>query len=208
MARSKLPLLSGISGKIGPYVAFMRDGKQFIREHTIPRDPKTPAQLAQRAKISLVNKGISPLNKVIKQNYPNNSGAYRSLVGKTIRECVVGAYPDLTIDYSRILLSEGEVLLPDHVTAAFQPDSGQITLNWDRELPPRSSRCLPDDLVNAVFLYTPKLGVLWSHLIAKRSEGTATVELHKGWDPSNTHCWIYFTTRDLAQHSNSLYVKL
>jgi hypothetical protein len=114
----------------------MRDGKQFIREHTIPRDPKTPAQLAQRAKISLVNKGLSPLNKVIKQNYPNNSGAYRSLIGKTIRECVVGAYPDLAIDYSRILLSEGEVLLPDHVTAAFQPDTGQITLNWDRELPP------------------------------------------------------------------------
>ena len=44
MASSTLPLLSGISGKIGPVVAYIRNNKQFIREYTVPRDPKTPAK--------------------------------------------------------------------------------------------------------------------------------------------------------------------
>lgn len=208
MTIKSFPFLSGISGKVGPIVAYTSHGKQFIRAHTIPHDPKTPAQLAHRAKMSLVNKGLSPFNKLIKENYRNDSSAYRSLVGKTIREYVVGEYPDLAIDFSQILLAEGEVLLPEDVTATFQPDDRQLTFNWDRQQPSLSRWCQPDDLVNVILFHTPSLALKRSHLIASRAEGTVTVELLEGWNPSNTLCWIYFTTRNHDQHSNSLYVKL
>lgn len=208
MAISKFPFLSGISGKIGPIVAYVLNNKQFVRAHTIPRDPMSPAQLAQRAKVSLVNKGLSPFNKLIKENYGNDSRAYRSLVGKTIKECMVGEYPDFAIDFSRVLLSEGDVLLPESVTATFLPDTGQLTLRWDPLLPPRERWCQPDDLVNVILFHTPSQTLNRSHFIAKRSEGNATVELPNEWNSTNTVCWIYFTSRNHDHHSNSLFVEL
>jgi hypothetical protein len=208
MAISKYPFLSGISGKVGPIVAYVLHNKQFVRKHTIPRDPKTPAQLAQRAKVSLVNKGLSPFNKLIKENYGNDSSAYRSLVGKTMRECVVGEYPDFAIDFSQVLLAEGEVLLPENVTAEFRPDTGQLTLHWDPLMPPREQWCKPDDLFNVILFHTPTKTLNRSHFIAKRADGTATVELSNGSNPSNTVCWIYLTSHNHAQNSNSLYVNL
>lgn len=208
MARSKFPFLGGISGKIGPIVAFVRYDKQFVRIHTIPRDPKTTAQLAQRAKLTLVNKGLSPLNKVIKQNYPNNSGAYRSLVGKTIREFVVGEYPNLSIDYSKIQIAEGRLLLPEPVTAAFNPDSNQVSFNWDTQQTTTSKWCRADDMVHIVIFNAPTLTVFKSPGIVKRFAGMASVELPKGWDPPHTHCWIYLSSHDHEQNSNSLYVKI
>ena len=61
--------LGKISGKIGPYVAYVRkDGTQVLREHIIPKDPKTPKQLAYRMRFGMVNKCLSPLNKAIKKN--------------------------------------------------------------------------------------------------------------------------------------------
>lgn len=59
MARSKNTLLKGASGKIGDIVTFERNGTQVIREYVIPKDPKSPAQLAQRMKCGVVNKGLS-----------------------------------------------------------------------------------------------------------------------------------------------------
>lgn len=79
--------------------------RQIVRVHTVPHDPMTKAQLAQRAKLTLFNMGLSPLNNVIKEGYRNNSGAYRSLVGKTMREFVVGEYPNFSIDYSKIQIA-------------------------------------------------------------------------------------------------------
>ena len=208
MAISKLPFLSGISGKVGPIVAYMMNNKQYIRSLPNPRDPKTPAQLAQRAKFSLVNKRLSPFKQLIKQNYGNDSSAYRKLVGKTIRECVVGEYPDLAIDFSRVLLAEGQVSLPADVTATYQADAMQVTLHWDPLLPPRARWCQPDDLVNVIVSHISYRTLIRSHHIAKRADGTATVDLYNTWNPSTIHCWIYFTSLNLDHYSNSLYVNM
>lgn len=208
MASSTLPLLSGISGKIGPVVAYVRNNKQFIREYTVPRDPKTPAQVAHRAKISLVNKELSPFSQLVKQNYGNDSRAYRSLVGKTIRDGVVGAYPNLTIDYSSLLLAEGDVLLPEKVMPIFLPDLGQLTVHWDSELRSRSRWCQPDDQINLIVFHHPDRLLKRVNFVAQRSEGTVTVELPNDWNPSDMHCWVYFTNREQINYSNSVYVEV
>ena len=62
---------AGVSIATASYVL---NNKQFVRAHTIPRDPKSPAQLAQRAKVSLVNKGLSPFVG-IRCCLPGNNGA-------------------------------------------------------------------------------------------------------------------------------------
>lgn len=208
MAKSKSSHWGDLSGKLGPIVTFVRNGKQYARLHTIPRDPRTPAQLAQRAKLSLVNKGLAPLNQVIKKNFKEGNIAYRSLVGQTIREFVVGDYPDLTIDYSKVPISEGRVLLPENLTAIRQPDSTQVTFTWEAQQPPPSKWSNENDVVKMLFLNPSTLTVFKPSRIVKRSHGTVTVELPGEWDLPRIHCWVYLTSLDLQHHSDSLYVNL
>ena len=77
-----------LSGKIGPVIIYERNGKQVVRANTKPRDPKTPSQLAHRMKFSLANKGMSPLNSVIKVSYRNSKKDFRKLVGEAYHNAI------------------------------------------------------------------------------------------------------------------------
>ena len=208
MAQSKSSRWGDLSGKLGPMVMFVRYGKQYARTHTIPRDPKTPAQLAQRAKLSLVNKCLAPLSQVIKQNFKEGYMAYRSLVGDTIKYFVVGEYPDFSIDYSRIPISEGKVLLPERISAVYHSDSNQVTFTWDAQLPPPSIWSNANDPVKILFLHAPTLSVFKPSGIVKRSHGRVSVELPGEWNSPGIHCWVYLTSWDLQHRSDSQYVNI
>jgi len=187
---------------------YVRNDKQIVRVHTVPRDPMTKAQLSQRAKLALVNRGLSPLNKVIREGYRNNSGAYRSLVSKTIREFVVGEYPNFSIDYSKIQIAEGRLLLPEHISTSFNPDSNQVNINWDTEQTIPSKWWGVDDLVHFVIFNANTLMAFTSPGIVKRTAGTATVELPNGWGPENIHCWMYLSSQILEENSQSHYLMI
>ncbi len=60
-------------------------------------------------KFSLSNKGLSPLNKIIKIGYKNSDKNYRKLVGEAYHNAIVGEYPNFTMDYSMIKVSDGKV---------------------------------------------------------------------------------------------------
>ena len=208
MASSKFRYLGGFSGKIGPYVFYVSGDKQIVRSNSVPRDPKTPAQLAQRAKVSIANKGLSPLCQIIKQGYGNDAGAYRRLVGKTIREFVVGEYPNLSIDYSKIEISNGKLLLPDKIETAFLPESRHIEFRWDADRPERSNRCHTNDSFHVVFMEKETGTVEIGNCRAKRREGRALVPFPDRLQPSEAHCWVYFRSDNYEHCSKSLYLTL
>ncbi|SFL59161.1 hypothetical protein SAMN05216357_13122 [Porphyromonadaceae bacterium KH3CP3RA] len=71
MGRIDLSKSGGMSGRIGPVVAYLtKDGKQVFRSYIKPADPKTPGQLAQRAKLGIVNKGLAPCAKSSSKDIP------------------------------------------------------------------------------------------------------------------------------------------
>ena len=89
-----------ISGKIGSIVAYTtKYGKQVYRKYTIPNDPKTPKQQAYRMRFGLVNKSLSPLNKIIKRGFNDQHNAYRSVISQMLHNGVVGEYPNFSINY-------------------------------------------------------------------------------------------------------------
>jgi hypothetical protein len=47
------------SGRCGDWIWFMRDGKQVCRPYVRPRDPRTPAQLRSRTRLSAASKKYS-----------------------------------------------------------------------------------------------------------------------------------------------------
>ncbi len=207
MARTKNILLKGASGKIGDIVTFERNGTQVIREYVIPKDPKSPAQLAQRMKLELANKGLSPLKFIIRRGHIGNSKAYRSSISKTMKGCIIGTYPNLTLDYSKVKLAEGKLQLPENALIRFDNKTNTINLTWRSSLTFSDQPGRSDDKVNIFYLNEKLLDANQISNTPIRSDGKASFKLPDNWEIADTHFWIYLTSYDLLQNSNSLYFK-
>ena len=206
--------LGTISGKIGPYVGYVsKSGKQVLRKHIIPKDPHTPKQLAYRMRFGLVNKGLSPLNNVIKRGFPHNDNAYRSTVSKVLRDAVLGEYPDYRIDYSKIMVAEGKLQLPTFVNVVVNEETGSATFTWNPELIFETYPGSDDDQVNIVCLIESIRYAVSLINSAKRSASTVTVDLKSEFklptklNLDDIHFWFYLSTFDLMMNSDSVYVK-
>ena len=210
MASSQDPIFGRLSGKIGPVVTYVSNGKQVVRSHVIPKDPKTPKQLAHRMKVSLINKGLSPLNKIIKLGFKSSDKTYRKLVGEAYHTTVIGEYPNLTLDYSKVQIAEGDVQLPVDVTVEISTDaiSGISTANfkWGKQISVSSQMGRNDDQVNVVCLNQAELYAVSSLNTAPRIAGKASFAIPKGWKIEDIHFWIFLSTSDLQFNSNSIYV--
>lgn len=208
MARFKDSILGGLSGKIGPVVTYVRNGKQVVRSLPTPNDPKTQKQLAHRMKFSLVNKGLSPLNSAIKLGYRNDSNVYRTLVGKAYHEAITGDYPNFTFDYSKIQIAEGTLQLPANISIERGIDEHTVIFSWDSQIEKPSNGSRNDDRVNIVYLNESLSGAGQLMSAAKRADGRALLHIPNGWKPEETLFWIFLTSPDLQLNSDSHFVKL
>lgn len=207
MAKSKNILLKGASGKIGDIVTFERNGTQVIREYVIPKDPKSPAQLAQRMKLELANKGLSPLTNRIKQGHLGNGKAYRTEIGRVIKECLVGEYPNLSLDYSLVQIAEGKLQLPENISVNIDDKNNSLDLSWDSDLKFPDKPGNQDDKMNIV-CFNEKLSVAkLLYNTPKRSDGSASLRLPESWEIADIHLWVYMTSYELLINSKSIYLK-
>lgn len=206
----------GISGKIGPIVAYKtKYGKQVYREYFVPNDPKTPKQLAYRMKFSLANSGLSPFLKFIKEGHNQNDNAYRSVISLVLREAILGEYPNFSIDYSKIPLSDGKLKLPEDITASIQNNSLQIS--WNPEITGLPTRNRSDNKMNIVCFDESLQKVFAMYNVARRGDGVVNIDINEileQEDSSQTinkddlRFWIYFSSMDGKDNSGSWYVEV
>lgn len=208
MARTKNNILKGASGKIGDIVTYERNGTQVIREYVVPKDPKSPAQIAQRMKLELANRGLAPLKYIIKRGHLGNSKAYRSSISKAMKDCITGKYPNLSLDYSLVQVAEGKLQLPEYVSVDYDNVNRIIHLNWDNNLVLKDKPGRQDDAMYVIYLNERNLEAKQLSKAPIRSDGKASIKLPENWDIADIHLWIYMTSYDLKQNSDSLYLKI
>ena len=206
MASFKDSFFSKLSGKIGSVTTYVLNGKQVVRANTIPRDPKTPKQLAHRMKFGLVNKGLSPLNSAIKIGHKGDANAYRVLVGKAYHEAIMGEYPNFMLDYSKIKIAAGNLQLPKNIKFEFEGKTNIASFSWDGKNSGSQNTANDNDQINIVALNF-KENVVDSFLeVAKRYDGKVSIALPRGWDLADTHFWTYFSSHSLQMNSDSVYI--
>lgn len=202
-----------ITGKIGPVSIYeTKYGTQVVRTYTKPRDPKTPKQLAHRMKFGLVNKGLSPLNEIIKRGFKGNSRTYRRQVGKAYHEAIIGEYPNFKLDYSKIKIAEGELQPLKEFIVNTNNKTGLVSFKWNRDIDPKLKTGNNRDKVNIVCLNEKEKVAIQYNNYGRRSIGEATIELPVGWQTDDTHFWAYLTSDfvegmsiDLTINSDSIF---
>ena len=190
-----------LSGRVGPVVVYTtKYGAEVIRKHVIPKDPKTPKQLAYRMKFALVSSCLSPFSSIIKDGYTQKRGAYRTVISNALREAIEGEYPNFSINYSKIQLTDGKLNLPSNIDASIQNNS--LILTWDSQTKGHSARNRSDDRVNIICFDESKKEVFVKYNAASRGDGELNIDINT----ENLHLWIYLSSKDGKDCSGSEYV--
>jgi hypothetical protein len=206
MARFQKGILGGFSGTVGTVVGATWRGIDIMRSRPkkTNRNP-TPAQAEQRDRFSLTMDfidGIRPLLRAYfgqpaaEKSRTNLATAYH------LTEAITGAYPALTMDFPKVILSKGELLgLQD--TGATPQSGGMIKLNWSDNSGQGEART--DDMI-FLGVYN-EVKKLWQTRQAAeaRVTGSYTVDLPDSWVNDTVHCWIGIASVDNKKYSNSEY---
>ena len=110
-------------------------GKAIMRGRPDISRSRKPSQLQrqQHAKFSLMNKFLGPIIPFLnetKKTVDIDLTGYNKAFSYNVKNAITGAYPDLMIDYSMVLLSRGDLPNVKSVQTESQ-SSGQITFHWE-----------------------------------------------------------------------------
>ncbi|HEY5592848.1 MAG TPA: DUF6266 family protein [Paludibacter sp.] len=194
-----------ISGRHGSAVASISKatGKNYLRVYTAPSNPKSPKQLAHRAKFALVNKELTCMRNLFKITFGGTSGVSQG-ISLGFKTAIAGEYPDYSIDFSKLIISKGGLNTSGLNTVAITVGT-TIQLTWDTIVGYQGD---DNDGANFVFLNaSSKIGILKQNEVL-RSAGTTDVELPSIWAGQPVHCWIYFSSPDGTMNSDSQYIDL
>ena len=101
-----------IKGKLGNVFGATWKGIEYLRTRPIAtkRQP-SPAQLEHRAKFTLVTKFVHCIGKLLMSCYPDTPEltAINNAFANIYAKAIIGTYPAFDLDYSKILISRGEL---------------------------------------------------------------------------------------------------
>jgi len=133
MAKFESSTFGKMSGRLGKVVAVKRNGKNFLREYTVPANPQTLKQQANRMKFRFVNRCLTPLRQVIKRGYLDTQ-AFPKVCSKVLKTAVEGEYPDFAIDFSKLQLADGTLQPVGMVTAETRKAHPKLSSNGKSRL--------------------------------------------------------------------------
>ncbi|MGY4386426.1 hypothetical protein ACVWYN_003481 [Pedobacter sp. UYP24] len=195
----------GFSGKVGGIVAYYLKGQNVIRQVGYPVKPPSKLQIAQRHKLTVINAFLSPLkgffntglNLMVKdtpKNAYNQAVAYASLA-------LEGQYPDISINYTKVILSQGYLKNPENLQLSFQHNTVEIT--WTK-INNDVNRNLDRSMLA---FYFPDLGRAFIALTGpERADGRVTQTLPPDFLNQRMIVYIAFQSDDKKEISQSVYL--
>jgi len=189
-------LSQGILGpgrnKVGGVIMSRWKSINYIRGYAVPSNPKTPAQLAHRAKFKLIVQFMQQLMvSIIPQcwdRYYNTMSGFNAVVSTNWDDFSAADVPTVNT-----IMAKGTLENLSQFTAAYESGSGDISITWDDEV---FGNGLATDLIGVIVADTGNNKVYYQGTLpAKtRASESATVTIPGSLDFSTLIVW-YFTYR-------------
>ncbi|RZM24839.1 MAG: hypothetical protein EOO88_21425 [Pedobacter sp.] len=206
MGISENGMFGASKGKVGKLVYYKRKGKNIVR--TIGRNTKepSPAQLRSRMELSVA----SVFSKVVKPFI--TYGFAQHIVGKDLsqsnvstgyvmKSALIGEYPDISIDYEKVVLSEGPLLSADQAAVTIVPEGLEFSWYVAEQIP------WPDntDQVMVLAYFPGTEHILYNLFGPERTAGKALLKISEPLLGKYFETYIAFISADRSQVSDSVY---
>lgn len=208
MARIKNGILGGISGKIGDAEGYVRNGIAYIRAKK-RKSKKAPSvkQLAARQKMAVVNKFINTMTAFVGIGFSRIAqgqafSANNAAKSYQLKNALDGAYPDLVINYSKVMLSMGTLQPAEN--AAVEWDGNRLRFSWHCDA---ISERFYNQSVAMLLVHCPELNKSFYDLSGvKRLAREQFVELPSDFSGRVLHAYLTFVTDERTMVSDSVYL--
>ncbi|MCX2453010.1 DUF6266 family protein [Pedobacter sp. PLR] len=195
-------------GKIGDFVIYPLNGKTIFRRNGKP-GPQNELQMANRQAMSVTMKLLRPMLKFINLGYglqakgtdknPHNlATAYHK------KHALKGVYPNIRVDYSKVILSQGD--LSKITDMQVQKTATGLQFTWDPKLKYKAEEY--DDQVMILIYYTGTKKADQFLNAAKRSEGAHFIEMDEEYLESAMAVYMSLKSADGTSISDSTYLGL
>lgn len=170
------------------------------------QEPRTPEQLTQRAKISLLGDLGRRFAPIIKEGFrerPKMNSVFNAFVSANVPFVTVDDEYQASVDFTEILCSNGGLDLPD-VTAAFTDN----TITVAQTAQDNTGTGVKDDVIYAGFYES---AVKSARLIKICNRGESLSDefpLPKKWAKENVHIYAFAVSKSKKHTSSTLYVEL
>jgi hypothetical protein len=207
MGTIKQGILGGFSGKVGTVIGGNWKGIDYMRSKAASiSNPKTEAQLDQRARFGAALKFLQPLTSFLRvgfKNYAVKMTAFNSAMSYNLNNAMDGVYPEYFIDYESALVSRGS--LPGALNPQVQSTTpNQIDFGWSDNS--EDSTASANDRVLLVALNPAKQKAISIIGGNERSVGEQSIEIPSAFAGDEIHCFIAFQNANQSVLSNSVYV--
>lgn len=207
MGTIKKGILGGFSGKVGTVIGSSWRGLDVMR--SLPKQSKavpTEEQAIQRLRFGLIMGFLSPFKAIIEKAYGATEGAkskFNLCTSYHLKEAVVGTAPDFSIDYSKVVLTKGELLGPKAAEAA-AGKAGEIVFTWENH--EGAGLAATNDKVLMVLYSDAKKLAQAIESNVERSGLKAKIALPASFTGETFHCWLGFLSADGKRSSTSVYL--
>ena len=207
MAIIKQGVLGAFSGKVGTVIGTSWKGIAIIRGIAASiANPRTPAQLEQRARFSLVGKFLRTLTAFLRIGFKSAAlkmSAFNAAMAYNVKNAVTGIYPDLDLDYTKLRVTQGN--LPGALNpAAVSVVAATVDFTWeDNSL---DAETMANDKV-VLLVYNPSKGQSVNAIgNMTRVDGAQSVVVPDSFSGDEVQCYISFINANESVVSDSLYV--
>lgn len=195
MGTIKQGILGGFSGKVGSVIGGSWKGISYMRGIALSiSNPRTPGQLAQRAKWSLAMTTLRPMSQLLRNGFRKAAirmTAFNAAFKNFMDHSISGTYPSFTVNYPNVLLANG-TLAPSLNAVAASTVAGTVLFTWDDNSGEGNANA--DDTTVLAFYNPVKHQNVYIKDLAERADGTQTVTVPDSWSGDQVQCYIYFNT--------------
>lgn len=198
-----------VSGKVGKLVSYNLNGQNIIRKNRTKESAANELQLASRQRMRIVNVFLKPIKGFINLGYLFAAqrtiwNPYNLATSNVLLNAITDDYPNISIDYSKVLVSKGDLKKAVSANAILNGDSLEITWIYDetKNFDNRNDRAMIliyfNDKIDPILILSGSL----------RSEKTQVIKLDSHLNATNLNIYLSFFAEDRMSVSDSTYLTL
>lgn len=165
-------------------------------------NPNTLLQQKQRHSFTLMVKLGSAILGAINVGYKKIAERGRvigTFISQNINN-VTGVWPNVTVDYTKIIVAKGALALPYNPSASV--NGNQVDISWTDNS--GEGEAYPDDSVAVVLYNKDRELAIYDTQVAERATGSATYNVPGTWTGDKGELYLFMQNKDNV--SNSVYL--
>ena len=206
MGNIKQGILGGFSGKVGTVIGSSWKGITYMRAIAPNvKDARTAKQLAQREKFVLTLGFLRSLQSFVRvgfKMYATRQTAFNAAMSYTLKNCIKGVSPNFSIDYAKVMVSRGSLVLPLNIHRL--NNDGEIAISWSDNS--GVGNALDTDFAMPLAYNTDKHEVVYDMVSACRGDEGVSLNYPSNWSGDTVHVYLGFVSENGSLVSDSVYL--